>query len=164
MNCTGEEKPYSFRFHNSFPREQDSFVTPLILILNEKRVRAAVRFRDNPPLPGLLSSRNSSMDLQQDSIYNPTLDATDGSRTFDEPIPASVRLASLSLAIARQDIEATLYIFLDDDQVLEISSPLLWRARFFPRHKAHSSHFVLPLLRCRSAFPFPQLSCCPSES
>nr|WP_321979721.1 ATP-binding protein [uncultured Cohaesibacter sp.] len=130
MNCTGEEKPYSFRFHNSFPREQDSFVTPLILILNEKRVRAAVRFRDNPPLPGLLSSRNSSMDLQQDSIYNPTLDATDGSRTFDEPIPASVRLASLSLAIARQDIEATLYIFLDNDQVLEISSPLLWRARF----------------------------------
>lgn len=152
-NCSGEEKPYIFRFHDSFPREQDSFVSPLILILGDKRVRAAVRFRETPPLPGLLSSRNHSADLQQDSIYDPTLDATNGSRTFNQPIPASVRLASLSLAIARQDIEASLYIFLKDDKVQEISSPSLWRARYSETQGAFLTLFVtaLTLSLC---FPF----------
>nr|WP_321457054.1 ATP-binding protein [uncultured Cohaesibacter sp.] len=152
-NCSGQEKPYYFKYLGSFPQKENTIVSPLILSLNEKRVRAAVRFTDSPPLPGLLSSRDHSADLLGDSVYNPTLDATNGSRTFNQPIPASVRLASLSLAIARQDIEASLYIFLQDDQVMEISSPLLWRARFSETKGAFLTLFIASLILSVS-FPF----------
>ena len=152
--CNGEEQPYFFKRQEGFPQNQSSFVSPLILILNEKRIRAAVRFENSPPLPGLLSSRNyNSSDVQQDSIYNPTLDATDGSRTFNQPIPAAVRLASLSLAIARQDIEASLFIFLDDDRVLEITSPLLWRPRISETQGAFLTLFIAALT-LSVCFPF----------
>nr|WP_321459024.1 ATP-binding protein [uncultured Cohaesibacter sp.] len=151
--CNGEEKPYIFREVDQFPQQENEFVTPLILILDDMRIRAAVRFRDVPPLPGLLSAKRHSSGLQEDSIYDPTAEFQGISGSSKDPIRAAVRMASLSLAIARQDIDAQLYIFLQNDHVLEITSPQLWRARISETQGAFITLFIA-VLTLSISFPF----------
>ncbi|WP_319496253.1 ATP-binding protein [uncultured Cohaesibacter sp.] len=152
-SCNSEEQPYSFQMLDSFPKETDSYMSPLILTLNEKRIRAAVRFTATPPLPGLLSAKRHSTSLQEDSIYNPTLQSQGGDQFPNATIPAAVRMSSLSQAIARQDIDATLYIFGENDQVMAISSPKLWRVRVSETQGAFMTLFLAVLILSVS-YPF----------
>ncbi len=98
--------PYEVQHLEAFPANPDVHVIPLILSLDDLRVRAAVQFKSAPPRPGLLRANpdNSNVD-------------------------ANMRLSSLSHGIARQDMEASLLIFLSDDSVLLIEAPQIWHDR-----------------------------------
>lgn len=77
---------------------------PLILTIDNTRLRAAVAFNTPPKLPDALRARHEGQS-------------------------ASTRLAELSRGIARQDQDATLHVFLPDEVVLSVSAPTIWQAR-----------------------------------
>lgn len=77
---------------------------PLILVLEDLRLRAAVAFDTPPQLPRALSSGPDTQD-------------------------ASARLSALSRGIARQDQTAQLHVFIDENVVLTISAPDIWQSR-----------------------------------
>ncbi len=85
-----------------------SHTVPLILVIGQDRLRAAVAFETPPKLPGALRAQDNAQD-------------------------PSTRLAHLSRGIARQDQAAQLHVFMtgkrDEDVVLVVSSPTVWKSR-----------------------------------
>ncbi|NNE51443.1 MAG: HAMP domain-containing histidine kinase [Sulfitobacter sp.] len=107
LNAPGSytRAPYTVERRRSLPEALPTATVPLILELDETRYRAAIRFDQPAKLPQAL-------------------------QTGDSTLSAADRLAALSKAIARQDQETRLVLFLPGGDVLFIDAPRLWQDRF----------------------------------
>ncbi|WP_350333644.1 sensor histidine kinase [Coralliovum pocilloporae] len=100
---------YQTRLLDQFPSQVDGEIYPLILVLDGVRYRSAVIFDSVPPRPNLL--RASRQAGRQENR-------------------GEQRLADLSRNIARQDKGARLLVYLDDENVVEVQSEMLWANRY----------------------------------
>lgn len=95
---------FEMRRHAGLDHDLPPHSVPLILIIGEQRLRAAVAFDAPPKLPRALS-------------------------VTGEGKTATDRLAQLSRGIARQDQMAILHVFMAEDVVLSIAAPTIWQSR-----------------------------------
>jgi|GEM_PF-2672974 len=96
--------PYAMTHSNALQNPLPPHSVLLILQLGQDRLRAAVAFETAPEIPDVL-------------------------RAGEHQQTATERLEALSHGITRQDTNATLFVFLPDGDVLEISAPGIWVAR-----------------------------------
>ncbi|MBE1297719.1 MAG: hypothetical protein GJ678_16115 [Rhodobacteraceae bacterium] len=102
--ASGTLPPYSWQVTPSGFAAEATHTVPLILILDDERLRAAAVFDAPPKRPDAL-------------------------RASQGPQSPERRLGDLSRAIARQDSGARLSIFQTDGNVLSITASTLWRNR-----------------------------------
>ncbi|UWQ93038.1 hypothetical protein K3727_09775 [Rhodobacteraceae bacterium M382] len=95
---------FKLRRHLRLQDDLPPYSVPLILVIDDERLRAAVAFERPPQLPQALSAST-------------------------EEQSASARLAELSRGIARQDQNAQLHVFMSEDVLLTISAPTIWQSR-----------------------------------
>tara|TARA_R110002110_G_scaffold65812_22_gene180947 strand:+ start:5326 stop:6768 length:1443 start_codon:yes stop_codon:yes gene_type:complete len=137
---TGSNGPYVFKRLAGLPEALSEHTIPLILELGDERFRTAISFAQPPRLPQALRSEAVSAS-------------------------PSARLSELSKAIARQDQDAQLVIFLRENDVLFVRAPRLWQDRLSQTTVALSGAIVFALglsacllLAVNLAAPFQHLA------